>query len=397
MLPIARRGNPVNRHLSRQRDQYVDRLLRHIRKADRFRTLNGRVNFIVGRDRAGIEVQSSRPRAGTARTYRLEFSELRRGVGEIVEEGMADRDSLMQKNVRYTSAVQGLLVNMLPKVFRKIRLVTGRLLIRLTSVRVYVGGTEHNPDAIDAADKAGGAFLMMSYYRLKDWLTGRGGAPPAWLRHAQANQQEVLFEPGEFTEWQRRKKGLPVENPITQDRYLAFLRQFKPKRAIALDKVGDARQSRRNFFDSVRQGFTNIIPIFHYGQPFSVLKRLIKLTAKRGWAGLVALGGHVDLPEKVRGDWFAECFEIANGHPLHGLGVGGFLVAMFPWFSVDNTTYLCARARGVAKVLTDVGRLDATCGKAKALAANVGYTIRMGTRRLKRDFQMRFDEALTVA
>lgn len=361
-----------------------------------YHTATGRPNRIVARDRRGLRIQASRPAFNTrpdrqaAATLVIQWSDIREAVQLLVVSGMVDRKALEAAN-RYSSAVMGLLVTYLPGTVRVIRLRTGRLVLRLAEVRVYIGGAERDPAILDAVDAAGGAYIVFSYYHLRRRSRGRGGAPPAWRRHVEQRGMVMLLDSGAFSLW----RGSGGREQIALADYIAFIRRHGICRYLVLDVVGDPADTRANWVAMRRQGL-DPIPVFHYGQPWAVLDDY----TRQGCA-LIALGGHVGLPEAERRRWLAEVFR-RYGHCalFHGLGIGSLTAAVFPFFSVDATTYLVGRGRPSVRgtrggrVLTDHGQLSAAVGPQEAVRHNIRWCVRLGRRNSGSGVQLTLGELL---
>ena len=113
----------------------------------------------------------------------------------------------------------------------------------------------------------------------------------------------------------------------------------------ALDVIGDARASRRNW-EAMRDAGVDCIPTFHAGEPWDDLVELLEATdhiALGGVARRVYLGNQ----SRVMA-WIARCFrtveEVRPGARVHGFGMTSTrIMASFPWDSVDSTSWLAAR------------------------------------------------------
>jgi hypothetical protein len=108
-----------------------------------------------------------------------------------------------------------------------------------------------------------------------------------------------------------------------------------------LDVIGDPDKTWANQVELEKRGLEPL-PVFHFGGDIAHLNRYID-------AGhtYIALGGTTRTPRKVRMKWFIHCFRAAEaardrGHDVvfHGFGVtSSDLLAAFPWYSVDSTSW----------------------------------------------------------
>lgn len=103
-----------------------------------------------------------------------------------------------------------------------------------------------------------------------------------------------------------------------------------------LDVIGDPAGTERNQRELERRGLSPL-PVFHTGEPWSVLENLCNRYA------YVALGGMVG-KAKQRAQlqaWIAKAFSIAGERAVfHGFGMTYWgLMCAFPWYSVDSSSW----------------------------------------------------------
>lgn len=386
----------MNRHLHRRVNRLCLRVQRRVGRAVRraptayFRTVNGVPNRIVDVTAAGVRISADQP-APTARlrrpeTYTIQWAWLRTAVTEMVQAGYVEREFLIRNAGRRSSALMGLLVTFLDEV-RRVILRTRKVLLRLVTVTVYIGGAERNPDTLAAVDQAGGAHVLFSYYYLRGNPSGRGGQPPAWRRSLESYRFAWLLDSGAFSLW-RKSDG---QEQIDLADYAAFIRRWQVPRYLQLDVVGDWQASRALLVQMLQVGLRPI-PVFHHGSPWHYLDWL----TRQGFP-VIALGGTVGLPEPSRRAWLREVFERYPDQLFHGLGIGSSLVLEFPFVSVDSTTYLIGKKelRDAGRpVLTDLGRSRTRRSRWETLTHNVAYSVELGERWRTAGTQLRFDELL---
>ena len=122
--------------------------------------------------------------------------------------------------------------------------------------------------------------------------------------------------------------------------YMDFMATFKDccEVFITLDVVTDVNASVRNY-DLIRSKGFPVMPVYHIGEPISLLDDYVKDT---GWVGI---GGSV--VNNISGEKQRTCYNkiFCKGddwrYPpftLHGLGVSGYKLSFdYPWKSVDNS------------------------------------------------------------
>lgn len=138
--------------------------------------------------------------------------------------------------------------------------------------------------------------------------------------------------------------------PVVNEDYIAFCQEHGSEfEAIAaLDVIGDQKASYQNY-RALRDAGVSCVPAFHPNEPWSALERLVEET------DYVALGGMVPhLKGGARSSlvrWLARCFHVCRDVRVHGFGVNArTLLAMFPWYSVDSTTWLVGTRYGSISV-----------------------------------------------
>lgn len=150
----------------------------------------------------------------------------------------------------------------------------------------------------------------------------------------------IFIDSGAFTAWTQGKK-------IDINEYIAFLRKNENEILMAanLDIIGGTKtteQTLQNQKIMDEAGLNvKIIPCFHYGENFSVLKSYVEKYE------YIALGGMAKMTKTGAAqtkEWLINCFDIIcddKGVPkvkVHGFGLTTInLITAFPWESVDST------------------------------------------------------------
>lgn len=146
----------------------------------------------------------------------------------------------------------------------------------------------------------------------------------------------LVFDNGEFSRW---KSGRPTDGPA----FYKWLRSLSDERipwrwAVALDVIGDAEGTRRNWRECVEGRhdlLPRLVPVFHEGDPWDLLEEY--QPEKR----LVALGRTEGRGSKRKTfEWYDAAF---NRHPdmrPHALGnASPNSLEAYPFASFDATSW----------------------------------------------------------
>jgi hypothetical protein len=102
---------------------------------------------------------------------------------------------------------------------------------------------------------------------------------------------------------------------------------------FSLDVIGDWQASEANTRKMWAAG-VEAIPTFHVGEPWDVLRGLVRDYPKIG------IGGCVGMAAEPKFAWVSEVFAIAWPAKIHGLGmIAESLVLGFPFHSVDASSW----------------------------------------------------------
>jgi hypothetical protein len=146
---------------------------------------------------------------------------------------------------------------------------------------------------------------------------------------------------------------------IDREAYSSWLHRWDHLLTVKsnLDVIGSAEQGADNLAWLTAQGHT-ILPVFHVGEPFDVLRSMCEVSPYVALGGLVphlASGaGNANRPQLMR--WLIKAHLIAQktGTALHGFGcTGSLFLRDLPFYSVDSSSYMFARKRCLIYVWDD--------------------------------------------
>lgn len=143
---------------------------------------------------------------------------------------------------------------------------------------------------------------------------------------------------------------------INREEYAAWLTRWDHYFTVKsnLDVIGSVSGTADNMAYLQDQGH-DVLPVFHVGEPFDVLRQLCeehRYVALGGMVPYLAFGaGKRNRPSVMR--WLVKAHVIAakTGTVLHGFGcTGSLFLRDLPFYSVDSSSYLFARKRGLIYV-----------------------------------------------
>ncbi len=182
------------------------------------------------------------------------------------------------------------------------------------------------------------------------------GQNPRKLDMITPDKFRFFLDSGAYSAW---SKGTDID----LDEYCAFIKHNielieayacldvipgKPGRAASpAEKIAGAEATWKNFLYMRDEGL-DPLPVFHYGEPWKYLDRMLEYGC-----GYIGIGGLVGVPSRDRRAWLDDLFLRLcdkDGYPTvktHGFGMTA-LVLMFryPWHSVDSTYWIKTTANG---------------------------------------------------
>lgn len=101
----------------------------------------------------------------------------------------------------------------------------------------------------------------------------------------------------------------------------------------ALDVIGDPDASLANALEMKSRGLV-VMPVFHYGEPWSIL------SSYKAEFGRIGLGGITSIGKTQKMKWVDQCFSRAYPAKFHGFGVGNKdMLLSFPFYSADSASW----------------------------------------------------------
>lgn len=170
---------------------------------------------------------------------------------------------------------------------------------------------------------------------------------PTAVRKIKKDEKKVFLDSGAFSAY---TKGVEVDIA----RYCDYILENQEIILFpsVLDAIGDAEGTWKNQYEMERRGVVPL-PCFHYGEPFEVLEYYVKNYP------YITLGGMVPISTPQLMLWLDEIWEAYltndDGHPkvkVHGFGLTSLpLMARYPWYSVDSSSWVQWAANGGIFVL----------------------------------------------
>ena len=161
--------------------------------------------------------------------------------------------------------------------------------------------------------------VLVSFAHWKNWAVFRSKNPDLTIG-------SFVIDSGAFTAFNIGKK-------IELNQYAEHIAIHPHDWALNLDVIGDAAASTANLESLWAMG-REVVPVFHVGTPFSVIKDMTRTFPK------IAIGGMVGMNTKTKLGYCREVFAHAWPARLHALGIGSEPEIMaFPWHSVDSSSW----------------------------------------------------------
>lgn len=167
-------------------------------------------------------------------------------------------------------------------------------------------------------------LISFALFRKFDWWQEQVDSVPGRF--------EVFADSGAFSAW---TQGLD----LGVDDYIRWV--FENKHHLVgyanLDVRGDLDKTKVHQQAMEAAGLTPV-PVFHAGDPFIELERLIE---RYPYIALGGVAGIKQITHKPLVRWLIQCFKLARGKAVfHGFGITGWRVLKaFPWYSCDSTSW----------------------------------------------------------
>ena len=191
---------------------------------------------------------------------------------------------------------------------------------------MYFAGISGGKKRLGYLNEFGATRLMLTYAEAK-WYN-------AQMPRFKENNFDILCDSGAFS---LHNRGIDID--IFD--YCDYLKKHNLSKYIVLDKIGDHPETMLNQKIMEDYGMTPI-PVFHMGSPLKDLYSIVDM----GY-DYICLGGTVGAHRNKRIDFFNSVFDSFPDHKFHGLGLSDFnIIMMFPFYSVDSTTWLIAQKVG---------------------------------------------------
>jgi hypothetical protein len=169
-------------------------------------------------------------------------------------------------------------------------------------------------------------ILISYHYYQKDNLD------QLFAKYFEPPYPDVFGDSGAFSAWSLGK-------PINIQEYAEWLHKWKHLLTVYanLDVKGDVDAGLRNQEYLESQGL-NPLPVFHGGEPWSILREMIR---KYPYIALGGLAGSTHSGGPAMWRFVTQCFKEAAGRSVfHGFGMTNWVVMKaFPWYSVDSSSW----------------------------------------------------------
>lgn len=169
-------------------------------------------------------------------------------------------------------------------------------------------------------------ILISYHYYQKDDLD------KLFARYFTPPYPDVFCDSGAYSAWS-------LGMPINVKAYAEWVHKWKHLFTVHanLDVKGDIDAGLKNQEYLESQGL-NPLPVFHGGEPMSVLEDMIQ---KYPYIALGGLAGSTQSGSREMWRFVTKCFEVASGRSVfHGFGMTNWqLMKAFPWYSVDSSSW----------------------------------------------------------
>lgn len=218
---------------------------------------------------------------------------------------------------------------------------------------LYYAGMNREKKALFTAVKNGCRHLMLSYYFDKDNIT-------QLMRYRKLGLH-IFMDSGAYSAWTKNVQ-------IDIDKYIEFIKNNHIGKYIVLDVVGDPVQTYKNLKYMESKGLQPI-PVFHFGSDFKYLQQLVDENYY-----YICLGGTAYTNTLNKINFFDQCFKNFPNTYFHGLGMSQIrLMSMYPWFSLDSTTWLNGRKYNKEITLNGQKNFPKNMNSQEKIAINVQF------------------------
>lgn len=170
-----------------------------------------------------------------------------------------------------------------------------------------------------------------------------GNKPTGEVLTMAAQGCDLFLDSGAFTAM-TKQETIPL--PAFIDYCVASAQHWQT--IAALDIIGDDAASWDAYL-AMRAAGVPAIATFHFGEPWAALEKMVNE------CDYIAFGGLVGVRSEHRQQWLDKAWSIAvkdDGTPrlkVHGFGVTTLhLMTMYPWYSVDSTSWVKSAMFGQA-------------------------------------------------
>lgn len=160
-----------------------------------------------------------------------------------------------------------------------------------------------------------------------------------------AHRVNLLLDSGAFTAWNAGK-------PVGLDAYCSFIESLpiKPWRYFALDVIGEADATMRNYETMLVRGFTPI-PVFTPSQTFDEIEKYYQTTDMIGCGGLTTKFG----AESIK--YLRKVMAAVKGRKIHLLGyTKPDYIKYFRPYSCDSSSWTRAQRYGLCDLYVGQGK-----------------------------------------
>jgi hypothetical protein len=159
---------------------------------------------------------------------------------------------------------------------------------------------------------------LVTFPYVKAWNTFQDKLDQKWPAKSK------ILDSGAYSVW---KSG----HTIDFEAYMAEALKPDWDHVVALDVIGSAEGSLNNALASKARGL-NVIPVFHYGEPWDILLEYKKQFPYIGIGGSHIMGKQIE--------WLEQCFARVYPHRIHLFGCSRLnLLQKYPFFSADTASW----------------------------------------------------------